>query len=182
MSSLITNKIKNIAVIIGLLALLLIGYNYLTFSNQASKGKIAPEFSVKLIDDSYYNLSNSKGNYIILDFWGSWCNSCLGEMPKLVDLKGKFSSSYFDNDSKLDIVTIALEKRGDSWVNVAQKFGFNWDFQAVSYNKFVMGSSLANKYGVFDLPSRFLINPKGYIVLSKTTFEEIESYLDNIEI
>ena len=103
-------------------------------------------------------------------------------MPKLVDLKSKFQFSYFDNNSKLDIVTIALEKKGDNWSKVAQKFGFNWDFQAVSYNKFVLSSSLANKYGVLDLPSKFLINPKGYIVLSKTTFEEIESYLDNIEI
>ena len=87
-----------------------------------------------------------------------------------------------DNKSKLDIVTIALEKKGDNWRKVTQKFGFNWDFQAVSYNKFVLSSSIANKYGVLDLPSKFLINPKGYIVLSKTTFEEIESYLDNIEI
>lgn len=182
MSSSIKNKIKNIAILIGLLVLLLIANKYFTLFNQANKGKIAPEFSVKLIDDTDYNLSDSKGNYIILDFWGSWCNTCLSEMPKLVDLKNKFRSSYFVNDSKLDIVTIALEKRGDSWVKVAQKFGFNWDFQAVYYNKFVIGSSLANKYGVFDLPSKFLINPKGYIVLSKTTFEDIESYLDNIEI
>ena len=103
-------------------------------------------------------------------------------MPKLVDLKSKFRFSYFDNNSKLDIVTIALEKRGDNCSKVAQKFGFNWDFQAVSFNKFVLSSSIANKYGVLDLPSKFLINPDGYIVLSKTTFEEIERYLDNIEI
>jgi thiol-disulfide isomerase/thioredoxin len=176
------NKIKSIAFVISVLVPSLILYRYFTFSNEASKGKIAPEFSVKLIDKRDYNLSDSKGNYIILDFWGSWCHTCLGEMPKLVDLKSKFQSSYFDNKSKLDIVTIALEKKGDNWRKVTQKFGFNWDFQAVSYNKFVLSSSIANKYGVLDLPSKFLINPKGYIVLSKTTFEEIESYLDNIEI
>ena len=177
---LIKKKIKSIAFVISVIFLSIIFYKYFTFSNKANKGKIAPEFSVKLIDNSEYNLSDSKGNYVILEFWGSWCHTCISEMPKLVDLKSKFQSSYFDNNSKLDIVTIALEKRGDNWIKVAQKFGFNWDFQAVSFNKFVLSSSLANKYGVLDLPSKFLINPDGYIVLSKTTFEEIERYLHNI--
>ena len=67
---------------------------HFTLFNQANKGKIAPEFSVKLIDDTDYNLSDSKGNYIILDFWGSWCNTCLSEMPKLVDLKNKFRNEF----------------------------------------------------------------------------------------
>ena len=180
--SILYNKAKFFLVAIGLLISLFLFYQYFSFSNEASKGKIAPEFSIKLIDDTDYNLSDSKGNYIILDFWGSWCPTCIREMPKLVNINSKFNTSYFDNKSKLDIVTIALEKKGDNWKKVAQKFNFNWDFQVVSYNKFVLSSPIANSYGVIDLPSKFLIDPKGYIVLSKTTFEEIETYLDNIKI
>lgn len=176
------NKIKIIVIGLSIVLLTVIVYQYFLFSKGANDGQIAPEFNITLIDDKEYSLSDSKGNYIVLDFWGSWCNTCLGEMPKLVELKSKYHSSNFKNNSGLDIVTIALEKRGDNWRKVAQKFRFNWDFQSVSYNKFVLSSPVANKYGVLDLPSKFLIDPKGYIVLSKTTFEEIESYLDNIKI
>ena len=35
-----------------------------------------------------------------------------------------------------------------------------------------------NKYGVLEIPSKFLIDPDGNIVLSKTSFSEIEQYLE----
>ena len=58
------------------------------------------------------------------------------------------------------------------------KFGFNWELQVVQFHKIVLNSSIANKYGVLEIPSKFLINPDGNIVLSKTSFSEIEQYLE----
>jgi CMP-N-acetylneuraminic acid synthetase len=41
---------------------------------------------------------------------------------------------------------------------------------------------VANKYGVLEIPSKFLIDPKGNIVLSKTSFLEIQKYLEKRKI
>jgi thiol-disulfide isomerase/thioredoxin len=37
------------------------------------------------------NLADSRGKVVLLGFWGYWCRSCLDEIPKLVELHGKFS-------------------------------------------------------------------------------------------
>jgi thiol-disulfide isomerase/thioredoxin len=157
----------------------ILGVLYYLFNN-SSKGEKAPDFTTELVNGNNYSLSNSKGNYVILYFWGSWCGPCLRNAPKLVQLDEKYKSITFVLESKLDIITIALEKKGEKWKKVVDKFGFKWEYQIVQYHNLVLSSSIANNYGVFNIPSTFLINPTGNIVLSKTSFLEIEQYLDKI--
>ena len=152
-------------------------YYYFVF-NSAVQGNKAPDFTINLINESKYSLTQSEGNYVLLDFWASWCSPCLREIPTLLKVSEKYKSSYFENRSQLDIVTVALEKRGENWKKVALKFKFNWDYQSVEYHNFILNSTLANQYGVLEIPSKFLIGPNGNIILSKTSFLEIEQYLD----
>jgi hypothetical protein len=56
---------------------------------------------------------------------------------------------------------------------VVNKFGFNWELQVVQLHQLVLNSPIANKYGVFEIPSKFLIDPNGNVVLTKTSFLEI---------
>ena len=111
------NKVKYRIIISFSFVLLVLGYCF--FSNSPTKGKKAPNFSVKLIDQSTYSLSDSQGNYVLLDFWGSWCNPCLREIHELIRINDRFKESYFNEKAQLDIVTIALEKKeiiGKKWL------------------------------------------------------------------
>ena len=150
------------------------------FFNNPSKGHKAADFTTELVNGNIYSLSNSNGNYVLLYFWGSWCDPCLRNAPKLVELNEKYKSKTFGLESKLDIITIALEKKGEKWKMVVDKFGFKWEYQIVQYHNLVLSSTIANNYGVFNIPSIFLIDPSGNIVFSKTSFLEIEQYLDKI--
>ena len=172
------NQLKyRIIIYISFTILIIVGYSF--FLNSPRIGNKAPIFTVKLIDQSDYSLLESRGNYILLDFWGSWCSRCLSEIPELIQIKNMFKSSYFDQKSKLEILTIAFEKKGDNWTKVAEKFHFDWKLQAVQFHNFVLNSPLANQYGVTEVPSKFLIDPNGLIILSNTSFSEIEKYLDS---
>ncbi len=173
----LNNKFKAAIFFICLIAILG-ALNY--FLDNPSKGEKAPDFTTELVNGNNYSLSNSKDNYVILYFWGSWCSPCLRNAPKLVQLNEKYKSKTFGLESKLDIITIALEKKGEKWRKVVDKFGFKWEYQIVQYHNLVLSSSIANNYGVFNIPSIFLIDPTGNIVLSKTSFLEIEQYLDKI--
>ena len=173
----LNNKFKAAIFFICLIAILG-ALNY--FLDNPSKGEKAPDFTTELVNGNNYSLSNSKDNYVILYFWGSWCSPCLRNAPKLVQLNEKYKSKTFGLESKVDIITIALEKKGEKWRKVVDKFGFKWEYQIVQYHNLVLSSSIANNYGVFNIPSTFLINPTGNIVLSKTSFLEIEQYLDKI--
>jgi peroxiredoxin len=159
-------------------SVLTIIYIIYSFSENVKIGEKAPEFTTQLVNGENYSLSNSKGNYVLLYFWGSWCGPCIRNAPELVAISDNYSSKFSDKDSKLEILSVALEKKGKKWKKVVNKFGFNWELQVVQFHQLVLNSPIANKYGVFEIPSKFLIDPNGNIVLSKTSFSEIEQYLE----
>ena len=153
-------------------------YVIYSFSQNAKIGQKAPEFTTQLVNGENYSLSSSRGNYVLLYFWGSWCGPCIRNAPELVAISENYKSKYFYEDSKLEILSVALEKKEKKWKRVVNKFGFNWELQVVHFHKIVLNSSIANKYGVLEIPSKFLIDPDGNIVLSKTSFSEIEHYFE----
>lgn len=55
-------------------------------------------------DSSSFNLSHFKGKGVIIDFWGTWCGSCVEALPNVLALQKKFR-----ND--LQIITVSEEKR-----------------------------------------------------------------------
>ena len=120
----------------------------------ADKGDIAPDFEATLVDGTAFKLSDLKGGYVLLDFWGSWCPPCLKESPDLAALHNKHSD-------KLTIVSVALEKNQNTWKKAVTKYGYTWKNQIVQKNKFVMLSEIARKYGVTEIPAKFLISPEG---------------------
>lgn len=138
----------------------------------AVKGEEAPDFEAVLIDGTPFKMSELKGKYVILDFWGSWCPPCIKENPKLVEL-------YQAHKDDVYIVTIALEKNLTTWKKAADKAGFSWKYQIVEENRFVMLSEIARKYGVTEIPAKFLISPEGKLV-GKLSFEEIQHILSKL--
>ncbi len=148
-------------------------YGYTKFT-AAQEGEQAPDFETTLVDGSSFQLSKLQGKYVLLDFWGSWCPPCRKENPKLVQLHTTYPN-------QLTIVTVGLEKDATSWKKAAEKDGFVWKNQIVHQNKFVMLSPIARKYGVSEIPSKFLISPEGKL-LGKLSFEEIDQILANTKL
>ena len=164
-------------ILITLAILVMIGFVFYSRMGGVSADELAPDFQTELIDGSSFSLSDLRGEYVLLDFWGSWCPPCRRDNPNLVKLYDEFGQTQFQDAKGFKVVTIALEKDNKRWERAASKDGFKWKHQIVDISRMVMLSSLAQKYGVTDVPSKFLIGPKGQIIGTNQSYDEIRNFL-----
>ncbi len=132
-----------------------------------NQGKKAPNFEAVLMDGSTFKLSDLKGKYVLLDFWGSWCPPCRRDNPNLVALYDRY------NSQGLEIVSVALEKNDKTWKKAIAKDGLRWPYHIMRTSRLVATDALALKYQVTDLPTKYLINPQGHIVGVNLSNEEV---------
>ncbi len=62
-----------------------------------------PAFKLKGLDGKTHSLEDWKGKVILLNFWASWCQTCLAEIKDFV----KFQKHFINNN--LQIVSIAID-------------------------------------------------------------------------
>lgn len=144
-----------------------------------SIGDHVPDFQLNLLNYSspVTNLSSFKGKLIILDFWASWCYSCLHAIPKL----NKLQKSFGD---KLQFVFVnSLETTGDgkeTVIQVIKKYSVDEPISfPVSFN-----DSVANKlFPHYSLPHYVWITPNGEVKAitdaKDVTAENINAILGN---
>lgn len=154
-----------------LAGLLLIAWVYTKLPPLKSAGTPAPEIEGTLANGENFKLSNLKGQYVLVDFWGSWCPPCRKANKKLVQL-------YMDhNQGGFEIVSVAIEKNEKTWQKAIDKDGLSWPYHILRKSRLVATDALALKYTVTDLPSLFLLDKDHNIVGTNMSYEEIDSYL-----
>ena len=143
---------------------------FFTACSSGSGQNKAPEIETQLIDGTPFKLSDLRGKYVLLDFWGSWCGPCIRDFPSLVALHDKYGDDVV-------FVSVALEKNDERWKEVSEKAGFSWKHQIVEDAKVVLASPIARDYGVLDIPSKFIITPDGKLI-SGMDFEQMDEYFE----
>jgi thiol-disulfide isomerase/thioredoxin len=67
-----------------------------------------PSFALTALDGQVVASESLKGKIVIVNFWGTWCGPCVGEMPALQKLYEAYRS-----DTAVAIVTIAKDELTD---------------------------------------------------------------------
>lgn len=165
-------KFKYVLLLLVFIALVV---NYLYRKAKFVNGEVAPDFTVTLVDNQKISLSQFKGKYVLLDFWGSWCGPCRAENPSLVALVRKYQNAQFVNASGFEIISIAIETNRDQWLNAIAKDQLFWQNHASSLKRF--DDPVATSYGIRQIPTKYLLNPEGVIVGVDLTIEEIDQRL-----
>lgn len=130
-----------------------------------SPGSVARDFQTVDLEGHPLSLSAYKGQYVLLDFWASWCVPCRRGNPHLKELYAKYKSrgiefiGISDDDNKPDAWRKAVAKDSLPWKQVLR--GLDW----AKLNKGEENpSDLSELFGIHGLPTRILINREGKIV------------------
>lgn len=137
-----------------------------------SKGEDIPNFTANLLDGQEFSLSDLRGNYVLLDFWGSWCAPCRKENPELV----KLYKEYKDSSVGFHIVSVAIETKKESCIKAIKKDGLIWPHHIVLLDRFK--SELAQTFKVREIPTKYLLSKDGSILSVNASFEEIRQVLN----
>lgn len=130
----------------------------------ARNPEMAPPFLLRDISGRIVSTADWKGKVVILNFWATWCPPCREEIPELVQLQAKYKD-------KLLIVGASEDDDGPQRVQqFAQRYGMNYPI--------VMATrELIDNYGgVPALPTSFIIDPEGRVMMKHTGLYEYEVY------
>ena len=116
------------------------------------EGAVAPDFTLPQMDGKPLSLSNLRGKYVVLDFWGSWCHWCIKGFP---DMK-KYYEKY---KGKLEILGVDCNDTEEKWKAAVKEHKPSWLHVRQSKET----TNVSDLYGVKGYPTKIVIDPEGRI-------------------
>ena len=141
-----------------------------------SQGKLAigapaPEISLPQPSGEVLKLSDLRGQYVLIDFWASWCGPCRKENPNVRKVYAKY------HDKGFEILGVSLDKNSSAWLNAIQQDDLQW--KHISDLKYWQ-SSVVPEYQIKGIPLTFLVDPEGNIAAKNLRGPSLEAKLAEI--
>ena len=137
----------------------IIAFICIQFANAQNLLKVGDKAPKIEITDYIYNIPKDKNianKYILLEFWATWCGSCLDAVPKLNLLENKFK-----DQNNLIFISITDEKP-EKALRTIKRIPFKSAVvsdQSLKTRK----SFIEQNDGSYSIPKTFLIDSKGII-------------------
>ncbi len=141
----------------GLWAALLIGGVFLwndlrPDTDLPESGPSAPDFTLTRLNGESFQLSEHRGEVVVLNVWATWCAPCRDEIPGFVELQREYRSRG------VQFVGLSVDEGGRAAVRrFAQE-------QPLNYPQVASQTVASRKYGqTTAIPRTFVIDKRGRI-------------------
>jgi thiol-disulfide isomerase/thioredoxin len=129
----------------------------------------APEIALPSPEGDTIRLSSTRGSYVLLDFWASWCPPCRVENPNLL----KVYNAYHDRG--FEIFQVSLDRSKDAWIKGIKDDRLE-KWIHVSDVKY-WNSVVVPLYGIESIPTNYLLDKDGLIIARNLRGEELQRKL-----
>jgi cytochrome c biogenesis protein CcmG, thiol:disulfide interchange protein DsbE len=130
-------------------------------------GRAAPQLIGATMAGSEFDIDDHRGQWVLVNFFATWCPPCIDEHPELVQFSERNPSvqlvSVAFDDTEVDRVERFFDQNGGDWPVITGGAG---------------GASL--DYGVKKLPESFLVDPSGAVAVKingGVTAAQLEAYI-----
>lgn len=140
-------------------------------------GADAPDFSMPGVDGVEHKVSEYFGNYLLIDFWASWCRPCRAENPNIVAAYNKYHERGFD---VLGISLDGLPQQSDPkalWLEAIEADGLAWDHLSDLQGWQTVARS---SYNFESIPFSVLVSPEGKIIAKNLRGPKLEEKLQEL--
>lgn len=130
----------------------------------------APDFELTDLSGEQIQLSDYRGQTVLLNFWATWCGPCRLEMPAFQSRADQFSG-------ELAILAVNNAENPTDVQSFVDELGLSFDILLDP------NAEVQRLYQVRGYPTTFIIDPEGVIRAQKIgllTEEELDGYLGEL--
>ena len=114
-------------------------------------GRLAPPFTINLIDEKELRLKDLRKNVVFLNFWASWCTPCKAGAREL--------EAAWRKSKNRDVVFLGIDIQDDQ-AEYALRYLKNY---GITYPTGWDDGNISRMYRVWGIPKSFIISPEGKI-------------------
>ncbi|WP_143872813.1 TlpA disulfide reductase family protein [Catenovulum sediminis] len=117
----------------------------------ANESLMAPDFTLKSMTGENLNLTEQRGQIIVLNFWASWCGPCRQEMPALENLQQNYT------DLGVSVWGVNVEQENQAGRDFLQEIDISFPIM------FDNSNTVSKLYQVNTMPTTVIIDRNGQV-------------------
>lgn len=129
----------------------------------------APEIILPSPEGDTIRLSSTRGSYVLLDFWASWCSPCRMENPNLLRAYNLYHNRGFQ------IFQVSLDKTKEAWIQGIKDDKLE-KWLHVSDVRY-WNSVVVQLYKLDQIPTNYLLDREGRIIASNLRGDALQQKL-----
>lgn len=134
-------------------------------------GNFAEDFTLLQRDSTKFTLSSTRGKYVMIDFWASWCKPCREAIPHWKTIYAKYKDKGFE------IVSVTNDSRWNDWVKAMDVEQMPWIQTIDEFPIKNMPARVISKYKHGTIPLYVLLDKEGKILVKSGDEADIDHKL-----
>lgn len=110
-----------------------------------------------------------EGDYVMLEFWASWCGPCRAEIPHLVKVHQKYPN--------FELISISIDEKEADWQKAMKEEGMTWKQLRIP-NGFE--DAVAKAYNITGVPTCIILDKEGRFYKTNMRGAYLDEFLQEI--